>query len=249
MKSIVCMKRVPDTEARIKITDDRKAIDPAGIKYIISPYDEFAVEAALQLKESRGEGEVVVLTAGESAAGEQLRSALAMGADRGVLLRGTASLDGLATARVLAAELEGAGADLILFGMKAVDDDQQQVGPMVAELLGLPCITVVGEFTIEGNTVVCHREVEGGVEVVEAPLPAVLTITKGKYEPRYASLKGIMAAKKKPLEEKEAAPGTDRIEILELDYPPERPTGVIVGTGPDAVPELVRLLRNEAKAL
>jgi electron transfer flavoprotein beta subunit len=249
VKIFVCMKRVPDTETRIRITDDRKAIDPSGIKYIISPYDEFAVEAALQLKESQGAGEVAVVTVGEAAAGEQLRSALAMGADRGVLLRGETTLDGLATAQALAAELKGAEPGLILFGMKAVDDDQQQVGPMVAELLGLPCITVVGEFTIEGETVVCRREVEGGVEVVEAPLPAVLTITKGKYEPRYASLKGIMAAKKKPLEEKAAASGTNRIEVVGLEYPPERPAGVIVGTGPEAVPELVRLLRDEAKAL
>jgi electron transfer flavoprotein beta subunit len=172
-----------------------------------------------------------------------------MGADRGVLLRGEVGLDGLATARALAAELRDTDAGLILFGMKAVDDDQQQVGPMVAELLGLPCVTVVGEFAIEGDRVVCHREVEGGTEVVEAPLPAVLTITKGKYEPRYASLKGIMAAKKKPLEEKDAAPGASRIEVLGLDYPAERSAGMIVGTGPEAVPELVRLLRDEAKAL
>lgn len=249
MKIIVCLKRVPDTEARIKLTDDRKAIDPAGLKYIISPYDEFAVEAALQLRDAQGGGEVVVVTAGEAAAGEQLRSALAMGADRAVLLHTEATLDGLATARVLAAELQEAGADLILFGMKAVDDDQQQVGPMVAELIGLPCVTVVGEVGIEGDTLVCHREVEGGTEVVEAPRPAVLTITKGKYEPRYASLKGIMAAKKKPLEEKSAAPVTGRIEVLGLEYPAERPSGVIVGSGPDAVPELVRLLRDQAKAL
>lgn len=249
MKIIVCIKRVPDTEARIKLTDDRKAIDPTGLKYIINPYDEFAVEAALQLREGQGGGEVVVLTAGDSTAGEQLRSALAMGADRAVLLRTETSLDGLATARILAEELKDAGADLILFGMKAVDDDQQQVGPMVAELLGWPCVTVVGEVAIEGDTVVCHREVEGGVEVVEAPRPAVLTITKGKYEPRYASLKGIMAAKKKPLEEKAVDAPAGRIEVLGLEYPPERPSGVVVGSGPDAVPELVRLLRQEAKVL
>lgn len=249
MKIFVCIKRVPDTEARIRITEDRKAIDPSGVKYIISPYDEFAVEAALQQKESAGEGEVVVVTLGDSSASEQLRSALAMGADRGVLLRGDASLDGLSTARKLAAELEGSGADLILFGMKSVDDDQQQVGPMVAELLGLPCVTVVSEFTVEDGKVICHHEVEGGIEVVETPLPAVLTITKGKYEPRYASLKGIMAAKKKPLEEKAVDAPAGRIEVLGLEYPPERPSGVVVGSGPDAVPELVRLLRQEAKVL
>lgn len=249
MKTIVCIKRVPDTETRIKIADDRGSIDPAGIKYVVGPYDEFAVEAALQLKDRGAAAEVTVVTVGEPAAAEQLRSALAMGADGAVLLRGTPTLDGLATARGLAAELKERGAELVLFGMKAVDDDQQQVGPMVAELLGLPCVTAVAQFEVEEGKVVCHREVEGGVEVVESPLPAVLTITKGKYEPRYASLKGIMAAKKKPLEEKDAQLGESRIKVRELSYPPERPAGRIVGEGAEAVPELVRLLREEAKAL
>jgi len=249
VKTVVCIKRVPDTEARIRILEDRNAIDTAGLKFIVSPYDEFAVEAALRLKESRGEGEVTVVTVGDPAAGEQLRSALAMGADRAVLVKGESSVDGLATARALAAELKDMGADLILFGMKAVDDDQQQVGPMVAELLGLPCVTVVTKFEVADGRVVCHREVEGGYEVVEAPLPAVLTITKGEYEPRYASLKGIMAAKKKPLEEKDAASVESRIAVQAMSYPSERPAGRIVGEGPDAVPELVRLLREEAKVL
>lgn len=245
MKTIVCIKRVPDTEARIKLNDQKTGIDPAGIKYVISPYDEFALEAALRMKESKGEGEVVVLSVGEAGAAEQLRSALAVGADRAVLLKGQTSFDGLATARALAAEAEGA--DLVLFGMKAIDDDQQQVGPMVAELLGLPCVTVVAEFELEDGKVVCHREVEGGVEIVEAPLPAVITMTKGKFEPRYPSLKGIMAAKKKPLEEKDAQLGESQLQVRELSYPPERPAGRIIGEGVDAVPELVRLLREEAK--
>jgi len=249
VKSIVCIKRVPDTEARIKIADDGASIDGAGIKYVINPYDEFAIEAALRLKESAGAGDVTVVTVGDSAAAEQLRSALAMGADNAVLLKGAPTLDGLATARALAAEIKERGADLILFGMKAVDGDQQQVGPMVAELLGLPCVTVVSEFEVQGDKVVCRREIEGGVEVVEAPLPAVLTMTKGKFEPRYASLKGIMAAKKKPLEEKDAQLGDSRVRVRALSYPPERPAGRIVGEGVDAVPELVRLLREEAKVL
>ena len=249
MKSIVCIKRVPDTETRIKIADDRTSIDPSGVKYVVNPYDEFAVEAALQHKEGAGSGEVTVMTVGPAAAGEQLRSALAMGADNAVLLKGDPTQDGLATARALASELKEREADMILFGEKAVDDDQQQVGPMVAEMLGLPCVTVVGEFTVEDGRVVCRREVEGGTEVVEAPLPAVLTITKGKYEPRYASLKGIMAAKRKPLEEKDAQLGESRVKVQELSYPPERPEGRIVGEGVDAVADLVRLLREEAKAL
>jgi electron transfer flavoprotein beta subunit len=249
VNTIVCIKRVPDTESRIRISGDGRSVDPAGMKFVISPYDEFALEAALRMRESSGQGEVTAVSLGEASSAEQLRSALAMGADRAVLLKGETGMDGLATARMLASHLKDAGADLILFGMKAVDVDQQQVGIMVAELLGLPCVSVVSELEIEDGKVVCHREVEGGVEVVEAPLPAVVTTTKGKNAPRYPSLKGIMAAKKKPLEEKDAETVAARVQVRSLEYPPERPAGRIVGQGADAVPELVRLLRDEAKAL
>lgn len=249
MKIIVCIKRVPDTESRIRIAEDGVSIDPSGVKYIISPYDEFALEMALRLKEGKGEGEVVVVSAGEAAAGEQLRSALAMGADRAILLKGETTLDGLATAKALAAGLDGESADLVLLGMKAVDGDQQQVGPMLAELMGLPCITVAASVELADGGIVAHREIEGGVEVVEAPLPAVVTVTKGEHEPRYPSLKGIMAAKRKPLEEREAQPGESRVKVTALSLPPDRPAGRIVGTGADAVPELVRLLQEEARVI
>ena len=249
MKIYVCIKRVPDTEARIRIQDGGSGIDPTGVKFVISPYDEFALETALRLKEGSGAGEVVAVTVGEAGAAEQLRSALAMGADRATLLKGQPTLDGLATARALAAEIGADSPQLVLLGMKAADGDQQQVGPMLAEQLGLPCVTAVGKLEIEGDRVVCHREIEGGVEVVEAPLPAVVTITKGDFAPRYPSLKGIMAAKKKPLEEKDAQLGESRIQVRSLTLPPERPAGRVVGQGVDAVPELVRLLRDEAKVL
>jgi electron transfer flavoprotein beta subunit len=172
-----------------------------------------------------------------------------MGADRAVLLKGQPTIDGLATARALADEIRTASPDLVLLGMKAVDDDQQQVGPMLAELLALPCVTVVAEFEVQDGKVMCHREIEGGVEIVECPIPAVITVTKGKNEPRYPSLKGIMAAKKKPFEEKEAKLGPSRVRVQSFSYPPDRPPGKVVGQGPDAVVELVRLLREEAKAL
>ncbi len=249
MKTYVCIKRVPDTEARLKVAADGVSVDGAGVKYIISPYDEYALEAALRHREGGAGGEVAVISVGEAVAGEQLRSALAMGADAAVLLKGQPGMDGLATAKALAAELKGAGADLILCGMKAADDDQAEVGPMLAELLDLPCVTGVTELEVEGGGVVCQREVEGGTEVVEAPLPAVVTITKGKVEPRYPSLKGIMAAKKKPLEEKDAQLPAARIQVKALTPPPDRPAGRIVGQGADAVPELVRLLKEEAKVL
>jgi electron transfer flavoprotein beta subunit len=179
MKIVVCIKRVPDTEARIKIGADRTSIDPAGIKFVISPYDEFALETALRIKETQGEGEVIVVTLGEAQSAEQLRSALAMGADRAILLKGQPSSDGSATAKALASEIKSLAPDLVLCGMKAVDNDQQQVGLMLAEHLGLPAISVAAEIEIEGTTAIAHREIESGVEVVEVTLPALITTTKG----------------------------------------------------------------------
>lgn len=249
MKIIVCIKRVPDTEARIKVSSDGTGIDSAGVKYVISPYDEFAMETALRLKDAKGAGEIIVITLGEAQSAEQLRSALAMGADRAILLKGQATLDGSATAKALAEEIKTHSPDLVLCGMKAVDNDQQQVGVMLAEYLDMPCVSVVAEVALEENKIVAHREIEGGVEVVEAALPAVITTTKGKHEPRYPSLKGIMAAKKKPLEEKDAQVAASRLKIRSMKPPAERAAGKIVGNGADAVPELVRLLKEEAKVL
>jgi len=246
---IVCVKRVPDTETRIRIDEAGTAVDPAGVKFIMSPYDEYAVEAALRTKEATGAGEVGLLSFGDDSVQETLRGGLAMGADRATLLTGHPTQDGLATAKAFASELAGSDAPLVLFGVKAADDDQQQVGPMTATLLGRPCVTGVTSFEVNGGTVVCHREVEGGVEVVEAQLPAVLTITKGTYDPRYASLKGIMAAKKKPLEAKTVDESASRIVVERLTYPPARAPGKIVGEGPEAAAELVRLLREEANVL
>jgi electron transfer flavoprotein beta subunit len=248
VKSIVCVKRVPDTEARIRIAGDGSTIDPSGVKFVLNPYDEFAVEAALKHKEAAGAGEVTVVSAGTAESAEALRTALAMGADQAVLLKTGGPIEGLAVARVLAEEIRGREYDVVLFGMKAVDDDLQAVGPMVAELLQIPSATSVTEFSVEGGTVTAQREIEGGSEVVELKLPCALTLTKGAYEPRYASLKGIMAAKKKPLEEKPAAGGGEA-PAVSLQYPPERKAGRIVGQGADAVPELLRLLREEAKVL
>ncbi|MDX1566632.1 MAG: electron transfer flavoprotein subunit beta/FixA family protein [Longimicrobiales bacterium] len=249
MDITVCIKRVPDTETRIRIDDDGASIDTSGVKFVMSPYDEFAVEAALRTRDDAGEGEVSVVTLGDEASGETLRSALAMGADRAVLLEGESTMDGLSVAKGLAAEAEVKAADLVLLGVKAADDDQQQVGPMLGTLLERPCATAVASFEVESGQVVARREVEGGVEVVELDLPAVLTITKGAFEPRYASLKGIMAAKKKPLETRSASGPESRLKVLKLEPPPARPEGKIVGEGPEAAAELARLLREEASVL
>ncbi|HUL50832.1 MAG TPA: electron transfer flavoprotein subunit beta/FixA family protein [Gemmatimonadales bacterium] len=250
MKIAVCIKRVPDTETRVKVAADGRTLDESGVKFVVNPYDEFAIEEALRRKEQAGSGEVVVVSLGTQAAQETIRTALAMGADRGVLLQSDRiPSDGMLVARALAAELGPGSYDLLLFGKLAIDDYNQQVPVMVAELLGLPCVTAVTHLDIDGQNGVAEREVEGGVEVVEFPLPAVLSVDKGLNEPRYPALKGIMAAKKKPLDVKPVSfPATD-LEVVSLVPPPERKEGRIVGEGPGAVPGLIRLLREEAKVL
>ncbi len=246
MKSIVCIKRVPDSEARIRVGGDGVGIDPAGVKYVMNPYDEFALEEAIRLKEEAGDGLVTVLSVGPEESKEILRTALAMGADAALLLASPGSADGLVIARALAEEIGDREYDLILFGKQAIDDDNMQVPAMVAELLGLPCASVVVELEIEGRHAVAHREVEGGHEIVEFDLPAVVGAQKGLNEPRYPSLKGIMAAKKKPLDVKEISFTEPKVRIVALQEPPPRAGGEIVGEGPKAVPELVRRLRDRA---
>jgi len=248
LKIAVCLKQVPSTDTRIKIAPDGKRIDPAGVTFVTNPYDEFALEEAIRLKEAKG-GEVVVLSAGGQGAVAALRNALAVGADSAVLLKTDADPDALAVARLLADEIGGKGYDLVLCGKQAVDDDAAQVGPMLAEMLDLPCATVVVKLELTEGKARATREIEGGVEIVEMPLPALIAAQKGLNEPRYASLKGIMAAKKKPVEEKAASAAAAKVEIVSLALPPARQAGRIVGEGAAAVPELVRVLREEAKVL
>jgi electron transfer flavoprotein beta subunit len=250
MKVIVCIKRVPDTEAKVRIGADGKSIDPSGVSWIVNPYDEFAIEEALRLVEKEGDGKVTVVSVGDDGCRETLRTGLAMGADEAVHIRvPSPHLDAHATATALAEAIRGMEYDLILFGKQAVDGDNAQVGLLVAEALGLPAAAVVVDLKIEGGEAVAHREIEGGHEVVRLSLPAVITAQKGLNEPRYASLKGIMAAKRKPIHDVEAAGAEPLVEVIEMSYPPERAEGKIVGEGADAVPELIRLLREEAKVL
>ena len=249
MKIAVCLKRVPDTTAKIVVAGDGKSIDETGVKFVPNPYDEYALEAAIALKDKAGAGETTVLALGTDASQETIRTALAMGIDRGILLQSTGSPDGFEVAKAIADELKAGGFDLILFGKMAVDDYNHQVGVMVAELLELPCISAVSSLTIDGGLVTAEREVEGGVEVATCQLPAVITADKGMNTPRLPSLKGIMAAKKKPMEVKSVTLGAGGLVVSALTLPPERQAGRIVGEGPDAVPALVQLLRHEAKVI
>ncbi len=250
MKIAVCLKRVPDTELRFTIAPDGKSLDTSGLKYEISTFDEYAVEAALRLNEAHGPGEVTVVGLGPAGMAELLRRAMSMGADRAVhLTAAEVPFDGAAVAEALAAVLTEGGYDLILLGRNATDTGSGSVGPMVAHRLGLPCVTAVSKLDVADGRGTAQRVLEGAVETVAFPLPAVLTIDEGLGRPRIPSLKGIMGAKKKPLDERPAQLGPVRLVVTSLVPPPERPAGRIVGEGADAVPELVRLLRDEAKVL
>jgi electron transfer flavoprotein beta subunit len=248
LNTIVCIKRVPDSATRVRIGPEGQ-LDPAGVKFVLNPYDECALEEAIQLKESAGTGVVTAITLGPSQSAETLRTALAMGADEAVLLMSPGSHDALSVARALADEIRGRDFDLVLFGKQAIDDDNMQVPQMVAEFLELPCVTVVVDLEVDDTTARVKREVEGGHEIVEFDLPGVIAAQKGLNEPRYPSLKGIMAAKRKPLEEKEVSPAVDTLELVSLEEPPAPAAGQIVGEGPEAVPDLVRKLRDEVKVL
>ncbi|MEO6526920.1 MAG: electron transfer flavoprotein subunit beta/FixA family protein [Gemmatimonadaceae bacterium] len=250
MKIAVCIKRTPDSESRFKIAASGTAIDETGLKFDIDDFAGYAVEAALQLNEKAGGGETVIVAVGTDAVQETLRKAMSMGADRAVQLKSDgATADGLAVAKALAAELKDGGFDLILFGKHAFDTSAGVVGTATAELLGLPCVTAVSQLDVANGRGSARRELEGAAELVEFPLPAVVTIDEGVARPRYPSLKGIMAAKKKPLESKPAQLGAVRVTVQKAELPPERPAGRIIGEGSGAVPELVRLLQTEAKVL
>lgn len=233
----------------MRIAPSGASLDRSGVKYVLNPYDEFAIEEALQRKEQAGKGSVTVMTVGSEQSAETLRAAIALGADEAVLLEAEESTDGLAVAHALAEEIRDRSFDLLLFGKQAIDDDNMQVPQMVAEFLELPCVTVVVDLEIEGSRATARREVEGGHEVVEFSLPAVISAQKGLNIPRRPNLKGIMAAKKKPLEQKTVDLPASGLELLALSEPPPRPAAKIVGEGPDAVSELIRLLQDEAKVL
>ena len=264
MNSIVCLKQVPDTEAQIKIASDGKSIAKDDIKWVMNPYDEFGVEEALRLKEKFG-GEVTVIGLGPKRVTESIRTALAMGADRGVLINDPAleGSDAIGTAKALATHIKSLEFDLIFAGQRGVDDDMGLVGATLAEFLGIPQLSVIVKMEVseDGKSLKAHRPVEGQTLVIESSLPALITTQKGLNEPRYASLPGIMKAKKKPLDEKTLADlgldpagfgeGSSKLKIIELTPPPQRQAGkVIEGETPEEkAKELARLLHEEAKVI
>lgn len=262
MNIVICVKQVPDTETKIRVKDGQ--VDHSETKYVVNPYDEYAIEEGLRIKERLGEAKITLLSAGPERAKDALKSGLAVDADEAVHLMDEAfqGSDPYATALILSKALEKLEYDLILCGKQGVDEDHAQVGIILAELLDIPHISVVTKLDISDDqrSVVAHREVEGGHEVVKAPLPSVITAQKGLNEPRYASIKGIMAVKKKVIPEWNAAelgvekgqvgPEAAKIAFAEVILPPERTAGQIFDADPvqDAI-KVAHLLRDEAKIL
>ena len=250
MKIAVCVSHVPDTATKIKIADDNKSINSNGVTYIINPYDEFAVEEALKWKEKfGGESEITVISVGSENNKETIKKALAMGADKGILLKDENMRDSIGIAKALSEEIKIQGSEIVFCGKQSVDYDNSIVPQLIAEMLDYSCATVVVDLKIDGNKITAEREIEGGREVVELELPAVIAAQKGLNEPRYASLKGIMTAKKKIIEEKLVAATENSTEIIKMYKPPAKKPGRILGTDASVVPELVKLLREEAKVI
>ncbi|MFH1033316.1 MAG: electron transfer flavoprotein subunit beta/FixA family protein [Pseudomonadota bacterium] len=257
MNIVVCIKQVPDTETQIKIAGDGKSIATDDIKWVMNPYDEFGVEEALRIQKAQGGTTVTVVGAGPKRVTESLRTALAMGADKAVLVEddGLYGADPLAVAKILAAVVKPLEADIVFLGMRAVDDDAGLVGSALAEYLDMPNLSVVTKLEIADGKAKAQRPVEGQTLVLEAPPPVVVTAQKGLNEPRYASLPGIMKAKKKPLEVKTLADlgldKTGKAEVTALTPPPARAAGKAIGgeTPQELAANLAKALREEAKVI
>ncbi|MGE0708431.1 MAG: electron transfer flavoprotein subunit beta [Planctomycetota bacterium] len=258
MRIFVCLKPVPDTAAKIKVGGDGLHVDPSGVKFVLGPYDARCVAKAIELKGAQG-GEVVAVSAGsskgEAEAGKRIKDALALGADRGVFIADESpeNRDPLAVAKALAAAIKAEGEfDLVLCGRQAVDDQALAVGPMLATLLGVPCVTDAISLEVSGKTATVKRAAEGRIDTLEVQLPALITGQRDLAEEKYPKLKDILAAKKKPVATFAhgwPGAGAGAYEVTKLAPPPEAVAGKIVGEGPDAVPELLRLLQDEAKVL
>jgi electron transfer flavoprotein beta subunit len=258
MKILVCVKYVPDTAIKVKLDSDGKGVDLSDVSFVVNPYDEFAVEEALQIRERAG-GEVVVLSAGSEKAAAGLRTCLAMGADSAVLIQDESmeNADSYTVGFALACVCRELEPDLILFGKVAIGVDNGQVPAVIAEQLNMPQASVTLKLQIEEGKFIAEREIEGAREIIEGNLPAVITAQKGLNTPRYASLKGIMAAKRKKIDIRSldslglsSEDLQPRLLVEEVTLPPARPPGQVVeGDVSETVPQLVKWLREEAKII
>jgi electron transfer flavoprotein beta subunit len=248
MNILVCISRVPDTATRVLVGQDGKTIDTQGVKYVVNPYDEYGIEEGLRLKEKNG-GTVTAITVGLEASTDVLRTALAMGADKAVLIKSDGNRDSWFVAKNIAEFAKEMNPDLILLGRQSVDYDSFEMPSLLGEFLGLPSISVVSKLDISDGKVKAERDIEGGKEIVETTLPCLISCQKGINEPRYPKLPDIMKAKSKPIDMKEPVQTEAQITVLDMSLPLKSRVGKIVGDTEADVDELVRLLHEEAKII
>lgn len=249
MKALVAVKRVVDYNVKVRVKADQTGVELANVKMSINPFDEIAVEEAVRLQEAGVVSEIVVVSIGPKEAQEQIRGAMALGADRGILVETTDTVRPLQVAKILKGIAEAEQAQLIILGKQAIDDDNNQTGQMLAALMGIGQGTFASKVVVEGSEVKVTREIDGGLQTVALPLPAVVTTDLRLNEPRYAKLPNIMKAKKKPLDEKKpedyGVSTASNIQVLKVTPPAERKPGIKV----KSVDELIDKLRNEAKVI
>ncbi len=248
MKILVCISQVPDTTTRVAVGTDGRSINPAGVKFILNPYDEFAIEEGLRLREKHG-GTVTTVTVGPDTSKEVLRTALAMGSDTAVLVKDDARADSFVVASAIAELARDVQPDVVLFGRQSIDFDSFVLPSFVAELLGWPNVSMVSALEIEGTDVRAERDIEGGKERVSSSLPCVISAQKGLNDPRYPKLPDIMKAKSKPIEERAASAAQQRVETLSMTLPETKRLNRIVGDADTDIAQIVQLLHEEAKVI
>jgi electron transfer flavoprotein beta subunit len=248
MNILVCISQVPDTTAKIQVSGDGKSIEKTGIKFILNPYDEFAIEEGLRLRERFG-GTVTALTIGPETSKEILRTALAMGVDKAGIVKTDDILDSYNVAENIAGYAKSISPDLVIFGRQSIDFDSSGMAPMVAEMLDLPSISVVSSWNIENNAITAERDIEGGKEVLTCSVPCVISAQKGLNDPRYPKLPDIMKAKSKPIEEIASCHGSALVSLTSMALPSSKRVGMIVGDSEAEIASVVTALHEQAKVI
>lgn len=248
MNILVCISQVPDTTAKIQVSGDGKSIEKTGIKFILNPYDEFAIEEGLRLRERFG-GTVTALTVGPETSKEILRTALAMGVDKAGIVKTDDILDSYNVAENIAGYAKSISPDLVIFGRQSIDFDSSGMAPMVAEMLDLPSISVVSSWNIENNAITAERDIEGGKEVLTCSIPCVISAQKGLNDPRYPKLPDIMKAKSKPIEEIASCHGSALVSLTSMALPSSKRVGMIVGDSEAEITSVVTALHEQAKVI
>ncbi|MGA1249843.1 MAG: electron transfer flavoprotein subunit beta/FixA family protein [Candidatus Kapaibacteriota bacterium] len=248
MNILVCISQVPDTTTKIQVSGDGQTIDKAGVKFILNPYDEFAIEEGLKLREQFG-GTVTAITVGPETSKEILRTALAMGVDKAGIVKTDAQLDSYNVAENIAGYAKSINPDLVIFGRQSIDFDSSSMAPMVAEMLDLPSISVVSTWKIEGTAIQAERDIEGGKEILTTSLPCVISAQKGLNDPRYPKLPDIMKAKSKPIEEIAPCHGNALVALSAMALPSSKRVGMIVGDSESDIASIVTALHEQAKVI